>query len=498
MMSIDPYNRLFFADSHQGAAMATVQPLPAKLVFLYDPFPYQTNPSSAIAVDSGDNIYSLWSNGGTCSIVRATLYDSENSNVIFTKIAGGHTCGFSGDTGEAGNAEIGSTVGQMAFDIAGNFYFTDTVNQRVRRIDATTGIITTIAGTGTAGYDGDGGQATSALLRSPTGVGVDSRGRVYVISGAATGATQVIRKLGPNGFLSFGGQLKGSTSSAKMVTIANTGNAELTLSDVVITGNAADFAIDSNTTSCNLADGATLFSGQSCKVGILFKPSAGGNRAANLVLLNNTVTNSNTVQLAGTGTLPSPAFTITSPAAGTSVSAGTVVTFAVSVTSSSAPALTGTVVFKVDSTALDSVALSSGKASVSVRESATGSHTLSATYSGDVNHAAAGPVTRTYTVTAAASIVKLSSSANPATKCKPVVFSITVDGASGAKPTGTVALKKGSSVLATATLNQGQAKVSTSALTSGKNVLNASYKGDARNRAATSAAFTQTVLPVCE
>jgi hypothetical protein len=225
MMSIDPYNHLFFADTHMGAALATVQPLPAKLAFLYDPFPYQTNPSSAIAADSADNIYSMWFNGGECEIVRQTLTDAENVNVNFTKIVGGHICGFSGDNGQAGNAEIGAKVGQMAFDIAGNFYFSDSVNQRVRRIDAATGIITTIAGNGTAGYAGDGGQATTALLRSPTGVGVDSQGQVFVIStAAAVGTSQVIRKLGPNGFLSFGGQLKGSTSSARLVTVANSGN----------------------------------------------------------------------------------------------------------------------------------------------------------------------------------------------------------------------------------------------------------------------------------
>ena len=54
-MSMDPYNHLFFVDSHMGAAMATVQPLPAKLIFLYDPFTYQTNPSSPMAVEFGHN-----------------------------------------------------------------------------------------------------------------------------------------------------------------------------------------------------------------------------------------------------------------------------------------------------------------------------------------------------------------------------------------------------------------------------------------------------------
>src|SRR3984957_7773664 len=349
LMSIDAYNHLFFVDAHQGAAMATVQPLPAKLIFLYDPFPYQTNPPSAVGADASDNLYSMWSNGGECEIVRSSLVDTENSNVIFTKIVGGHTCGFSGDGGEAGNAEIGSTVGAITFDLAGNLYFSDTKNQRVRRIQATTGIISTIAGKGTAGYNGDGAAATSAELSSPTGVAVDSQGQVYIISSAAaTGTAQVVRKIGPNGLLSFGSVAKGVSSAAHLVTVANTGNQALTITNAVIRGtNPGDFKIDPNTTSCLLSPGSTLNSGASCQIGVIATPAAGGARSATLVLLDNTVTNSNTVQLTATGTLPTPTLTITSPASGSSVKAGVAVKFAVSVTSS-APTPTGTVSFKVD------------------------------------------------------------------------------------------------------------------------------------------------------
>ena len=101
-------------------------------------------------------------------------------------MAGGRTCGFSGDGGRAGNAEIGASVGQFAFDIAGNFYFTDTDNNRVRRIDGATGIIHTVAGNGTVGSAGDGGPATSAHLNAPTGVAVDSQGQIYIISGTTS------------------------------------------------------------------------------------------------------------------------------------------------------------------------------------------------------------------------------------------------------------------------------------------------------------------------
>jgi Bacterial Ig-like domain (group 3) len=497
-MSMDAYNHLFFVDSHMGAAIGTMQPLPAKLIFLYDPFTYQTNPSSAIVSDASDNIYSVWNNGGECEIVRGTLYDAENSNVIFTKIVGGHTCGFAGDGGQAGNAEVNAPIGQMTFDLAGNFYFTDTTNQRVRRVDAVTGLISTIAGNGVAGYTGDFGSALSAELSSPTGVAVDSQGQVYIISSTtATGTVQVVRKLMAKGYLLFNGQLKGTTSPAQTVTVSNTGNSSLVLTNVVITGtNATEFKIDPNTTSCLLTPGSTLYSGQSCKVGILFTPATGGSRTANLTFLDNTVTGSNTVQLFGVAALPAPTFAITSPATSTSVTAGTAVTFAVSVTSTTSPAPTGKVTMLLDGATISgspATLNTSGVASLSVVTSVTGMHTLSATYSGDANYATAGPLTRTYTVTAA-SVVKLTSSANPAAKCKPVNFSITVAGTNGAVPTGRVELKKGSTALAVATLINGTARVSTSALPAGTNVLTASYGGDAKNVASTSAPFEQMIF----
>ncbi len=400
-MSIDPYNHLFFVDSHSGAAFSTVQPTPANLIFLYDPFPYQQSPSAAMAVDAGDNLYSLWANGSVCEIVQQTLYNAENNNVSFTKIAGGHTCGFAGDGGLAGNAEINNKIGQIAFDAAGDMYFTDTANQRVRRIDYTTGIIRTVAGSGVAGYTGDGGNATLAELNTPTGVAVDSQGEVYIISSAASG--QVIRKVGPNGALNFGSQSKGTSSSSKPMVITNTGNSSMTLSSALFTGgNVSDFKIDTANTNCVLTPGAVLYSGQTCKISFIFTPSGTGSRQATLKLLDNTVSGADYVTLFGTGTLPAPTLKITSPNNGQSFTSGTTVTFSASVTYTSSPQPTGTVQFKVDGANYGSpVTLSStGTASTSVSGLTQTTHTLSVTYSGDANYAATGPVSVSITVTA--------------------------------------------------------------------------------------------------
>ncbi len=98
-----------------------------------------------------------------------------------------------------------SIVGQITFDLAGNLYFTDTNNQRVRRVSAATGIITTVAGNGTAGYAGDGAESIYANLSSPTGISVDSQGQVYIISSAAsTGTAQVDPQAGNSGRSSLG------------------------------------------------------------------------------------------------------------------------------------------------------------------------------------------------------------------------------------------------------------------------------------------------------
>ena len=97
---------------------------------------------------------------------------------IITTVAGGGTGGL-GDGGLATAATIGYTGG-LAVDRSGNIYIADANNQRVRKVDATTGIITTIAGTGTPGYNGDNIAATTAKLNLPAAVSVDTFGNLYI------------------------------------------------------------------------------------------------------------------------------------------------------------------------------------------------------------------------------------------------------------------------------------------------------------------------------
>ena len=98
------------------------------------------------------------------------------STGIITTIAGTGTDSYSGDGGEATSATLNYPVG-VALDTAGNVYIVDQYNFRIRKVTVSTGIITTIAGTDSdIGYSGDNGPATAAELNGPVGVAVDSAG----------------------------------------------------------------------------------------------------------------------------------------------------------------------------------------------------------------------------------------------------------------------------------------------------------------------------------
>jgi hypothetical protein len=304
-MSTSDGNSVFFTDSHEGAALSVVQPLPATLIRLYDPFPYQTTPSGAFAVDGNATLYSSWTTGTACEIVAQSLYNAENSNIAFNKVAGGRTCGFAGDGGRATGAEMGTKIGQIAFDLAGNMYFTDTANNRVRRVDAYTGVIRTIAGTGTVGRRGDGGPATKAALGVPTGLAVDSQGQVYVLTPSdktSTGTAQVVRELTTTGMLNFADRTHATSSAPLIVTVSNTGTSTLVFKSGTISGNNhADFVIDAGTTNCNFKAGNYLYVGQSCQIGVVFTPGAIGSRSSTLKLVDNTVNAVSKVLLSGKG-----------------------------------------------------------------------------------------------------------------------------------------------------------------------------------------------------
>ena len=111
-----------------------------------------------------------------------------------TTIAGNGTAAYAGDGGAATAAELNAPVG-LALDPAGELFIADQNNNAVRKV-GTTGTITTVAGTGTAGFSGDGGQATSAQLTGPAGLAIDG-GRIFV----SDRGNFRIREIDPSGII---------------------------------------------------------------------------------------------------------------------------------------------------------------------------------------------------------------------------------------------------------------------------------------------------------
>lgn len=168
----------------------------------------QISSPSAVAVDTAGNVY-------IADQVNFRIRKVTPSGVIST-IGGNGVYGYSGDGGPATSAMITGPY-DIHVDRLGNVYFADNANQRVRKI-STSGIITTVAGTGTAGYNGDGILASTARLNSPGGVVVDSIGNIYI--GDAT--NNRIRKINTSGIIStFAGTgVSGSLGDGGLATAA--------------------------------------------------------------------------------------------------------------------------------------------------------------------------------------------------------------------------------------------------------------------------------------
>ena len=98
---------------------------------------------------------------------------------IITTMAGNGQYGFSGDGGQATSAKVRSPRG-VAVDALGNIYISDIMSNTIRMVAKSTGIITTVAGDGQIGFSGDKGFAISAQLSSPRGVAVDAYGDIYI------------------------------------------------------------------------------------------------------------------------------------------------------------------------------------------------------------------------------------------------------------------------------------------------------------------------------
>ena len=167
----------------------------------------ELNFPTGVAVDSSGNVY-------IADLLNLRIRKLTSGGTIST-VAGNGKYSYSGDSGQATSAQL-NTPQAVAADSSGNLYIADTANNAVRKVTAA-GVISTIAGNGTAGSAGDGSAATSAQLNSPQGIAVDANGNVYISDTQNARVRKIsngtINTVAGNGTAGFGGDGGAATSA---------------------------------------------------------------------------------------------------------------------------------------------------------------------------------------------------------------------------------------------------------------------------------------------
>jgi len=149
----------------------------------------QLDTPQGVAVDTAGNVYIA--DRGNHRVRKVT------PGGVISTVAGTGTAGSSGDGSAASGATLNTPFG-VCLDGAGNLYIAEFTGDRVRKVSAATGVISTVAGNGVGGYAGDGGLAVNAELDSPKAVAVDAAGDIYI----ADAVNNVVRMVSPSGYIS--------------------------------------------------------------------------------------------------------------------------------------------------------------------------------------------------------------------------------------------------------------------------------------------------------
>jgi sugar lactone lactonase YvrE len=240
------------------------------------------NAPQALAVDPAGNVFIADTNNCRVREINA-------ATGIITTIAGTGNCAFNGD-GIATSVGVEYPQG-LAIDANDNLFIGDYSN-RVRWMSPN-GIITTIAGTGTASYSGDGGPATAATLYEPTGVALDPSGNILVsdyYNSRVRGISAFAALSTSTGSLSYGLTNVGATSSPQTLTLSALG--PLTINNI------------STSTNFSEADNcpASMTNGTTCTMYVYFAPTASGSLNGTMTVnTNGFFSPTNTVNLTGLG-----------------------------------------------------------------------------------------------------------------------------------------------------------------------------------------------------
>ncbi len=175
-LAVDQFGNLYIADSENHVVRKVERATGRIATIAGAVLPEEGSAAGTVAKDAGGE--DPFADPSSTRLPGFTQLADLSGTVRFV-VNGASAKRFQGDGGAATQALLNFPTA-VAVDRQGYVYIADTMNHRVRRVDAVTGIITTIAGTGQARYAGDGGPAVSAALNEPTALAIDASGRLYI------------------------------------------------------------------------------------------------------------------------------------------------------------------------------------------------------------------------------------------------------------------------------------------------------------------------------
>jgi hypothetical protein len=418
-----------------------------------------------LALDAASNVYFAdWGN----AVIREVTASTGNISTV----AGSGSNGFSGDGGPATAAKLYYPYG-VAVDTAGNIYIADDVNNRIRKVTASTGNISTVAGNGAGGYSGDGGAAASAALQYPYGVALDTANNIYIADEGNNRIRAVAQvKATPSISVSCSPNPITYGSQTTTCTATISGGATGTVMWTINGGAWTTTYLSGGTTS---AGGFSGWNAGTYTIGVAYGGDSNNNPVSSTTIL--------TISKA------TPAVSVfCSPNPITYGGANSICT----ISASDSGSVTGTVSLTYNGTAWTTLSLSSGSATATWSStSGIGTYTIGATYNGDSNNTTATG-SGTVTVNKTSPTVSLSSSVNPLIYGGLSVFTATING--GQSPSGTVTFQVNGQTFGTATVSGGVAiyNGTNEVWTAGTDTISAIYSGDGDNGGATGT-LTETI-----